>query len=739
MTSKKSFFNLIGICLRNNIWSIALTCIGLFFAMPVYAALYISGLKNRLAMGVYKPEIIPALYRRGVLGEGNIILVIAVCILAIVTAIGGFSYLFSKQKVDLLHSLPKRRGELFAANFLAGIMGFIVPYIAFMVLTLIIGQACGTLDALGVAAAFITLLINILGFIGVYSFTVLAVMLTGNALVSILATMVFLFYGPAIVALFRILQSRFFVTYSGYYADSASMVYSSIVVAYVNLTEGMNGLHGVYDLSLKNFVIYIIITALVIAVDYYMYSIRPSEAAGHAISFKKTMPVISVALLAPAAIFGALAFEGIADGGGRIQYGWIVFGSIIVLAIGHFVLQAIYFSDFKSLFKNLVNPGIASVIVMFVFVTFACDITGFDDYIPKDSQIEYISVSSGTFQSGLEYYNFENDPDEYGNNNYWVGTTEYRFDNMKITDTNLIKDLAAIGIKESREYMEKNYRQNEAANDGTELNLFDNTSYADVQVSYTLKNGKKKCRSYNIDLCNNMDLYDRLYSSKEYKDGVFDILTVNEDDYSNIKVSSPVGTMPQKLTKDQMIELVNTYRSELYQQGAYDLKDSTPVGYLYEDKVIKENGYPCTYMIYKGYIYPSFTKTLNLLNKYGIDFDRYMSVENVESITVRNYNQYSETYADTYNYDGPTAKIAYEGDNSGSEEKVYKTPEEIAKIYECIVPMEMSDVDYIVHKNESIDVEVTFKEMPGNNKYAVSYTFPKGQMPEFVKTDVNYQ
>lgn len=733
MTSKKSFFNLIRICLRNNIWSIALTCIGLFFAMPVYGALYVSDIEYKLSFGLYRKEILPALYRRAVLGENNALLIAAVVIIALITAIGGFSYLFSKQKVDLFHSIPRKRGLLFAANYIAGIIGFVVPYIFFMILALIVGKACNVLDGYGILSALITFVISFLGFIGVYSVATLAAMLTGNTLVCILASGVFLIYGPALVEMFRLLQGRFFITYTSY-MESEIAINTSVASLYLKLFEGMDNLHGIYNLSPWRFVAYILVIAAIIAISYYLYRIRPSEAAGRAIAFKKSMPVISVLLLSMAAVYGGLAFEAIASGDRKVSYGWLIFGAVIVILIGHCVLQAIYFSDFKSLFKNLENPGIAAVIAMFIFIFFIFDISGFDKYIPKESDIAYMAISSDSLQGSIEYYDFDREMDEYGNYDFWVSRADYRFENMKITDKELIRDFATVGISESKTFDEKNMEQDELSARGEDTNLFEDSHYINAQVLYTLKNGKTKCRSYYIDILSNIDLYNRFYSGTEYKEGVYDILTVDADDYENITVACPIGTLPKKLSKVQMDELVKVYKKDLLKQDAYELRDSVPIGYIYEDRGVLENGYMCNYRLYTGYIYPSFTDTIATLNSYGIDFDEYMSVNNVESITVRNYHPSEMTYADK------RAAAVYDDIyvDEDVEEKIYTSAADIAEIYKHIVPMEMHDVNYILRDYGELEVSVEFKEMPGKDKYAITYTFLVGETPDFVKTDVNY-
>lgn len=714
MTSRKSFSNLIKICLRNNIWSIAVTCIGLFFAMPVYGALYIANIKYRLQMGLFRPEVLPAVFRRSVLGEGNIAVIIAVVIVAIISAIGGFSYLFSKQKVDLYHSLPEKRGTLFTANYIAGFVGFIIPYFVFTVITLILGEACGVLDAIGIKASLIFSFINILGFVGVYTVTVIAVMLTGNAIVSILATGVFMLYGPIVFTLANMLKSRFFLTCSSF-SQGNGILKSSIVPMYFELTEGMNGLYGRYDLVASRFIIYILVVAALIAASYFIYGMRPSEAAGKAMAFKKIMPVISVMLLVPAALYGGLAFEAIASGGGHIEYGWLIFGSAVVILIGHFIIQAIYFSDFKSLFKNMINPGVAAGITAIIFVIFICDITGYDSYMPKGNELESAAITTAGLHGNLEYYNFDAECDEYGNRNTWIGTNEYRLNNMNITDSELVYGFVTAALEDTREFQKKL--------DSDDPNKYDDNASLYFEVRYRLKGGKTVSRSYVLDAAAHLEVLDKLYSSEEYKNGVFNILTMSEDELTDIAVACPLGEIPVKLSKNQMRELVKTYRKELIAHDIYDLKDNVPVGCLYKNYQVDESGSMFYYRVGTSYIYPSFEKTISLLKEYGIDFDKYMSASNVESIIVHNSHYYEDDGVSQYHKE---------------DEQQYTSMEDISAIMEVAYPMEMSDTEPVFRKNAEIEIEVHFRNVPGIYNYGVSYCIPENKVPDFVREDVDY-
>ena len=741
MTSRKSFSKLFITSLRNHIWSIALTCIGMIFSFPIYAALSVAIIRNQFYSNVYKEDVLAKVFARNVCGESNFILIGTTMILAVIIALNGFSYLFSKQKVDLYHSMPVKRGHLFLINYLAGIVTYVVPYILFMMTMFGVAKANGFLIGNGIKSAFVMLGINILGFLGLYSVTVLAIMLTGNIMVSLLANACLVFYGIAVKGLIAWCNELFFVTYSSssFSVDLPGCL--SPLISYVELINGMNTFAGRWELNAGSIIGYVIFVIVLIAINYCLYGYRPSEAAEKSIAFKRIMPVISVMLLVPFTVFGSVFFEQTVQNNGRINYGWLVFGGVIALVIFHMVIQAICYRDFRSLYKNLYNPLIAGIIVAIIFFIYGFDIIGYDNYNPSQKE-KFVSAAIGSYniQGYEEYYNFDAEKNEYGDSYYWVDALEYRLDHMNITDKSLINDFINTAIVESKYLDDLNNEINAGEKDGTDV--FQGTAFVDFDVKYSFANGKYVYRHYSIDLLKHMDLYDRLYKNEEYKEGVFDILTASDENIYNIKYANALGDVEAKLSREQMLNIVSTVRDELKKQGAYELKDSVPVGYIYNEKTVLSHDYYDTFRLNKVYIYPSFTNTIKLLDEYGIDIYKGLNIDNIDSIIVTNYDvssedleiAYDEVYLDATE-DVMAKRMMYD-DNSANHE--YTDPRDIRKIFEGSISAEMAGVEPVFNNTENLEVEIYFKQMPGTYNYPVLFNFTKGSVPDFVARDVNY-
>ena len=99
-------------------------------------------------------------------------------------------------------------------------------------------------------------------------------------------------------------------------------------------------------------------SVLFTVVGCFLYKKRPSEAAGKAMAFPVTMPVIRVILVLLSAFGLGVFFWGL-----RSSTGWAVFGLICGAVICHCTIEIIYHFDFKSClpirFSWWAHPGIS--------------------------------------------------------------------------------------------------------------------------------------------------------------------------------------------------------------------------------------------------------------------------------------------------------------------------------------------------------------------------------------------
>ena len=104
----------------------------LFLSMPVYTMLFLSTYTEPVS------DLIS--YFPGLLNGNSLRSFSAViAVLAILTALTGFSYIHSRERLDFFHSLPVKRTTWFTTTYLSGLIIFLVPYMICCILTLIAG------------------------------------------------------------------------------------------------------------------------------------------------------------------------------------------------------------------------------------------------------------------------------------------------------------------------------------------------------------------------------------------------------------------------------------------------------------------------------------------------------------------------------------------------------------------------------------------------------------------------
>lgn len=715
MTSKNSFFKILKQALSGRLWGIALSCLAFFFAHPVYAALCAGTIRDRIARKIFAADSGCGLFARDALGEGNAMIIIAVVIIAIFTAFNGFSYLYSKSKVDLFHSVPVKRDVLFVAEYVAGVITYIIPYVFFMILAIAVGGVNGLLSARGIGSAMIMLFLSLLGFLGIYNIAIIAIILTGNLGVGLLGTAVMMIYGPVLNLVMTAYKS-YFLTYSNYSESEILATYGSPVTAYVNLTDGMGSFLGNRNLSAVNIILYILFVVISFAVGMVLFRIRQSEAAGKSMAFKKTMPVISILLLIVASLVGGITFENISKIGYRISYGWFAFGFLAALIIGHFIIQAIYYQDFKSLNKNLINILISGAISGVIAVTFMFDLAGYDKYQPKDEAYESAAIVSYAMQQDIEYFDFDMQTNEYGDRNVSVDLMNYRLKNIKITDKELVRDITTKAISDTKIFREQSVDIDTLSEKEREGYYREQNKYASVIVKYNMKNGGEKYRAYMLNLADNMDLYNRLYTNEDYKKVACPMMGLNPNSVNDIRFRGMFADEKIKLTDADMVALVKAYQADVAEQDVYSLKNEVPFGFLYEKVSIKMSDYTMECNTNKAYVYPSFKRTVAILDKYNVNLNYYRELSNIAYIEVSNYEVLDE--------DGVCLN------------KRYTDTEDIKNILENIYPTNMMDNDSVLMDREPVDIMVYYKEAPALNVSAMPYQCMKGMLPQNVAADM---
>lgn len=96
---------------------------------------------------------------------------------------------------------------------------YVVPYIIFLIITIIIAGTYGVKDAYIIKMAFVSFGINTLFYLAVYAVTSIAVMLTGNLPVTVLGTGTLLCYENGVKILLLSMFSNYFEKLDSPFSD----------------------------------------------------------------------------------------------------------------------------------------------------------------------------------------------------------------------------------------------------------------------------------------------------------------------------------------------------------------------------------------------------------------------------------------------------------------------------------------------------------------------------------------
>ena len=140
MTSRISYSKYIRQNIRQRGWLAAASSIGALLLLPVYTLMYISTLKISMTF----PQMLKwadTTFPRLLNGYSNLVLVAFIGLMGLICAVTGYSYLHSKVKQDIFHSMPVTRGQWFMISYFGGLIIFLVPYLIGCGLALIVGRA----------------------------------------------------------------------------------------------------------------------------------------------------------------------------------------------------------------------------------------------------------------------------------------------------------------------------------------------------------------------------------------------------------------------------------------------------------------------------------------------------------------------------------------------------------------------------------------------------------------------
>lgn len=456
---------------------------------------------------------------------------IFIFVMALVTGMAMFSYLYNSRACNMIHSMPVTRRQLFSTNVLTGLLFMWIPQIIKYIMSFVICISYGNTKVVHIG-------INLLAVMGIsffmYSLVCLCAMITGQLVsVAVMYAVVNLLYGGAVIAIANVL------TYVSYGLPYMEFVKKISVTWFAPMLQLLNriGFHPTMKKAGDDYycikytfrgtntiVVYVIAAAVIYFISYKIYKHRDLENAGSFIAIPKLKPVFRWVL----GCLGGLILSTVTASlllGLRISIGVpaIMMLAVVLGIIAFLLLEMIIRKNFKifskALFKEIIAFG-AFVVVVFGGITVYGNVQ--ENYIPKLADIDSACIAID-------------------------------FDiNLEGKDVEKILETQKILMAQKKDYFKKRY---------------DDSGY--ITISYTLKNGEKVNRVYHITDDFNPHKQCKAIMAEQYNDKYVDVLNerfngkVAADIFDAVKKDVEAGVM-QEYNLQRMLDGVDKDTSYMY-------------------------------------------------------------------------------------------------------------------------------------------------------------------------------
>lgn len=432
MTSRVSFYKVMIQDLRHRIWMIALSCLGSFLAMPVFYLLISKDWNNYIErwtenyslweLREYRIESMQLFYQRYLPITCGIILGVG----AIIVGIFGFRHVFSKKMVDQYHSIPIKRRDLFFANYLNGFLIWFVPMV-------IGGVCCAVLSGFFIGNFVdwmvyvvkplgLTIVNLIIAFLLIYHVAIVAVMMSGNILNTLVNGGIINFVIILLYCMVEAFSNIYFETYYSFFEQNVQNVLwtSPICSAVFQLY-----MYAMEEMLVFPVVMNIVMILVMFAIGFWLYLRRPSELAEQGMKIKAAQIVFKSATTVLAGMVGWAIFYLLTE-----SFAWQIFGTVLVGVLCYGILDIIFHMDFKAFFAHKLQLCGTVVVSILVGCLFFFDWIGYDAYMPEKDDI----AEMGIFVQGIGLINTS---DAYGG----IMTVRNHIDRMSYKDSEVIYNL----------------------------------------------------------------------------------------------------------------------------------------------------------------------------------------------------------------------------------------------------------------------------------------------------------
>ncbi len=736
MTSKNSFWGNARENMKRRSWTVLLCAFAMLMLFPVRSALLITSERSALqdpdylGGGMEAEEWLAEKLLESITYTPAAAFLIAGS--AILFAVQGFAWMDSRKKLDLYMSVPVSGRRRYLYIYLNGLGIFVSCYLLSLLISLLAGGLLGAVTCETAVRSLLFFFCGLLFFLAVYNLALTAVMLTGNVLVTLLAILTFLFYEYGLRLLFDILRQTFFVTYSQAMSGVADGCFTSPLFIWLQGENGFSCLlagEGRYAGELALLLVLLAAQALLYGgLAYVLYRKREADAAGRAMAFCAGMTPVKLALMVPLTLFMGVWFRGLSTGSAV----YTVLGMLVGLLLSHALLQLVYESDVRSIWRCKWHLLAAGGLSALVYAAFAFDLTGFDRYIPEADQVESVSISLKN-----EYYGYEIYQSLFERDMYYEEKEKYMLEHMNAAEpeaVEAVRQLAASNL----EYIRQGYPSKGAeasSQDGTERRR-----YIPLMVKYTLRGGREVYREIAVEGTRGREQMDLLFSTEEFRRARYQVMDdafrIHADELSLVYNDG----MEDFLFLGENEQLLRAACQDLAGHSFTQRMEELPVGKLKIRYHIP--GEPEEYSCDWSYpVYENFENTLALIRGQEPDLrpradGSFLDPEEIVSIRITCYNLKQEDVE----YTPESTSVSYSTEREMTE--TFTDQADIARIVPALYPAALADMERFETAGrldfDNYEINITYR--PGvkyRNQYLAFVPVPN-RLPAFVREKTSY-
>lgn len=687
MISRRSYWTKWLENIKRRGWTFVLCAAVMLLLGPVFLSVNLTGVYNGGAFGSQTSEEMDLMMRTAFVSHIGFsqIWVFPALFFAVLFAVQGFCWLYSRQKMDLYMSVPVSSVKRYVMIWGNGIVCYAGLSFTGLLLCWATGAVFGVMSCYAAAQSMAAWAFQMLAFLAMYHVSLVAVMLTGNVLTALLGCVVLFSYEPAMRILYNHLKTMFYYSYCS--ADAERMMrlpWLSPFAGTLDLFErvcyrdgylvGVPGTGGLtWQFGIQTGLL-VICAASAGIFAYWLYRKRKTESYHRSVAFSPLAAVLELALLVPFGMAAGMAVAKMSGDSGIFLFGGCLLGTVC----GHAMIRLVYKRELKEVLGGKAVFAVSLTAAACFLGLFRFDWTGYDSYIPASREVRAVSVSLESDYSA--FGNYEEPLWESGS----VDMEEELLEKMASENTETIESVLWLAKKWRDKGMPGTVRDFEAGADTGYISEGEgkNENLRRWVVCYTMQGGRKVYRRFFADMEADQDKIDIIMKDPSYQRVRYQIFSpMFEERLGEMKISFANGRTETLYTAEKG-ELLEALRTDFRQYGYSLISDSIPEGKICFELKSKEGGQDST-RIWEYPLYKSFEKTGEVLARNGIEVRDWQTLYCADEV--------DEIRISYYHYEGKN-KGLFEGEKLPEQEitAVFTDRDQVEELLKALYSEELS-------------------------------------------------